>query len=81
MQIDTGIHHGVDLGIFHEGVNGSFVKPGEPSELSKKIVEFLSDDNYCDQISTTTRRYAVDNYDINVIGQSLARLYKSYLPD
>ncbi|WP_173051255.1 glycosyltransferase family 4 protein [Nitrospira sp. KM1] len=66
--------------VFVEGETGYFVSPGNPRELSARIVQMLSDDEDCEKISRSSRQRVKALYDLEVIGRQLEHLYREFQP-
>ncbi|MCG3203043.1 MAG: D-inositol-3-phosphate glycosyltransferase [Gammaproteobacteria bacterium] len=65
--------------IFTEGVNGYFVRPGQPSDIAIRTVALLRDDSEFARISALTRQAAVERFDVSVIGVQLERIYRPFV--
>jgi len=65
--------------IIENGINGILVKPGDPVELSKAIINVLKDDSLAKRLSEEGRSVVVRRFSEQTILNSLTIVYQSLL--
>jgi glycosyltransferase involved in cell wall biosynthesis len=61
--------------VFHNGIEGFAVTPGDEKELARKLWQILADDLLRKKMSEAALRLAIDKYDWDKIGADLVRFY------
>lgn len=61
--------------VFHNGVEGFAVTPGDEKELARKLWQILADDLLRKKMSEAALRLAIEKYDWDKIGADLVRFY------
>ena len=62
-----------------DGETGLMVSPGDPSDLAAKIATLLVDDELTAKLAANGRRYALEHFDWQRVGDGYAQLIKRML--
>jgi glycosyltransferase involved in cell wall biosynthesis len=61
--------------VFHNGIEGFAITPGDEKDLAKKLFLLLTDDKLRDKMGAAALKLAIERYDWEKIGKDLVRLY------
>ncbi len=67
------------LEIVRDGQNGFVFKNGDADDLSRKLLEILSDDSSRNRVAANGLRYVSENHDWDKVGVRTAEIYKELL--